>query len=194
MSDITNRDLVELKRLAEDGRRLTLPGWEFALLWGTLVVLADTLSYAALRGTIVLPITAVWIAFIVLGWAGSMILGARLRRDPRAPALANRLTAATWISVGCGITACFVGVLVSNQVPGQIMVPIAHSGMGIAFGVLGALTGRRWLFLIALGWWTTVVAGFLMLDRVEILLLSAGGAMFLLVLPALALARAARDA
>lgn len=192
MSPVTNSDLADLKRLAEDGRRVTLPGTEFAILWGLLVVLASGLTYLAIGGAVALPVWSIWTGFIVLGWAGSMILGRRLGRNPKAPALANRLLAAIWIATGAGITACYIGIVMSGGVYGQLMIPISHAALGTAFAVIANLSRERWLYGVALAWWASVIAAFQLLDRIEVLLLTSGAALVLLVLPALVLARKAR--
>jgi hypothetical protein len=193
MSDITQRDIEELKRLAEDGRKLTLPGWQYFVLWGLAMAAASFATYAVLRGWATLPIHYIWIAAIGGAWVGSLILGFALRHDPRGCALVNRVAGAIWIGSGLAISVIFVGLVLTGAAAGTIMVPVAHAVSGAAFGILGALARIRWLYVVALALWASSIASFYIIRTPELALLSAAMAL-LLGAVGLALARHARGA
>jgi hypothetical protein len=194
MSDITQRDIEELRRLAEDGRKLTLPGSQFFILWGLVITAASLATYAVFRQWVDLPIHYIWIAALSLAWLGSIVMGFAMRNDPRGFALVNRMTGAIWIANGIGITVVFVGLLASGAAGGNVMVPIAFASSGAAFAIMGALSRIRWLYGVALGMWAASIGAFYLLRTPELALLSAGAAFVLCVGPGLLLARHARRA
>jgi hypothetical protein len=193
MSDITQHDIAELERLAEDGRRLTLPGWQYFVVWGLTMAAASFATYGVLRGWADIPIHYIWIAAIAGAWVISFVLGFAMRNDPRGHALVNRISAAIWIGSGLAISVVFAGLVLTGAGPGYIMVPVAHAVCGAAFGVLGALARIRWLYLVALALWASSIGSFYIIRTPELALLSAGMAL-LLCLVGLALARHARTA
>jgi hypothetical protein len=194
MSDITQRDIEELRRLAEDGRKLTLPGSQFFILWGLVIAAASFATYAVLRQWLDLPIHYIWIGTLALAWLGSFVLGFSMRHDPRGHVLVNRMTGAIWIANGIGITVVFIGLLASGAAGGNVMVPVAFAASGTAFAVMGALARLRWLYVAALGLWASAIAACFLLRTPEVALLSAGAALVFCVGPGMLLARHARRA
>lgn len=148
-------DLAYLKSLAEAGANAPLIGGRYLLVWGGLSVIATIAHGLVLTGTLPLEppyIGVIWMIYGVVGGAASAFLGRGLAGKPGAMSTANRVSRAAWTSVGLGIFAyvlalvLWVSVFQAPVLLFDSILTIAFFGYGFAFSVTASLSGRRWLY------------------------------------------------
>lgn len=148
-----HEDLAAIRRLMEESQAAAADDGRHFLLWGTLTALGLLGTYAGLTGAAAIDPRWLWGAVLALGWCGSFWLGLRGARTPRVRTLGGRLLAVIWI--GCGVTLSLIAAagLLGGAVPPQALSGLVSVVIGGAFLASGALTGQRWLRMIAVVWW-----------------------------------------
>lgn len=150
-----HEDLAYLKSLAESGANAPLIGGRYLLLWGGLSVLATIAHGLVLEGTLPLAtrnVGVIWMVYGLVGGVTSAFLGRGLAGKPGARSAANRVSRAAWMTVGIGIFAYVLSLVLWTAVFNTPVVlfdsilTIAFFGYGFAFSVTAALSGLRWLY------------------------------------------------
>lgn len=170
-TESVREDLLAMRRLAEQGGRLTMPGGPYYVLWGIVVGLGFLATWLIGTGTVPLPgwtVGIVWLAVNVVGIGTSVWLGRRESSNPDAVRMTNRIVAVTWMVTGMVLTTFLVATLAAGYLgmnPGRIppwttgiVVPFVIGG---AFAMIALLCRVHWMLFPAGCWWVLGIAGVL---------------------------------
>lgn len=86
-------DINYIKSIAEGGVQTPLIGGRIGLMWGVLIAVVFTMQWAILSQKLNIAaqnLLYVWIAFIVIGGLGSVVLGRNMSSMAGANSVANR--------------------------------------------------------------------------------------------------------
>ncbi|MGP1275155.1 MAG: hypothetical protein ACQRW7_07035 [Caulobacterales bacterium] len=151
-----NADLAYLREMAEAGARAPLLGGRFMAWWGGLTGTVAFTHWLIITGALDLGPQALWplwLGYMVLGSAGSAVLGWSLRNKPGSGSMANRVQRTVWPVIGGMIGLYFAGLVVgmaTGMVPGSLintMMPIAFMAYGAGW-MIDALLSRERLLLV----------------------------------------------
>lgn len=152
-------DLAYLSALARSGEDAPLLGGRFLVWWAGLTSLVILGHWAILMGHAPFGAEALWplwLGYIVIASAGSVILGFTIRNKPGLGAAANRTESAVWQSTGAGIGVIFLGVAAgvqSGMLPDvffNVILPVALAGYGAAWMTVARVARRAGLYAPAL--------------------------------------------
>lgn len=170
-TESVRQDLVAMRRLAEQGGRLTMPGGPYYVVWGVLVGIGFAATY--LIGMKIIPVPGwtiglVWAAVNIAGIAFSIWLGNRQKENPDAVRMTNRIVAVTWIITGVVLSLLFFAILAANylelnpaRLPPWTVGVIVPFIIGGAFAIIALLCRINWMLLPAGLWWVMGIAGVL---------------------------------
>ena len=189
-------DLEEASRIAKAGEDMPLLGSSIGLMWGILITFIFSYQYLILSGRIGVPektLIFAWIAFGIIGGIGSTILGIAADQKPGANSVNNRVESYVWIMFAGSMGALTVGVFLNmlfgggNQTVWNTVLVFVFAGQGIAYGVVAKLTKLRLLHITSFASFTFSSLAFLFVDKVEVYLLAAIGAVVTIIIPNLIL-------
>ena len=189
-------DLEEASRIAKAGEDMPLLGSSIGLMWGILITFIFSYQYLILSGRIGVPektLIFAWIAFGIIGGIGSTILGISADQKPGANSVNNRVESYVWIMFAGSMGALTVGVFLNmlfgggNQTVWNTVLVFVFAGQGIAYGVVAKLTQLRLLHITSFASFTFSSLAFLFVDKVEVYLLAAIGAVVTIIIPNLIL-------
>ena len=189
-------DLEEASRIAKSGEDMPLLGSSIGLMWGILITVVLLYQYLILSGRIGLPemtLFFAWIGFGIIGGIGSTILGRAADRKPGTNSVNNRVESYVWIMFAGSMGALTVGVFLNmlfgggNQTVWNTVLIFVFAGQGIAYGVVAKLTKLRLLHITSFASFTFSSLAFLFVDKLEVYLLAAIGAVVTIIIPNLIL-------
>ena len=189
-------DLEEASRIAKAGEDMPLLGSSIGLMWGILITFIFSYQYLILSGRIGVPektLIFAWIAFGIIGGIGSTILGIAADQKPGANSVNNRVESYVWTMFAGSMGALTVGVFLNmlfgggNQTVWNTVLVFVFAGQGIAYGVVAKLTKLRLLHITSFASFTFSSLAFLFVDKVEVYLLAAIGAVVTIIIPNLIL-------
>jgi hypothetical protein len=156
-------ELAYVRSLAEEGRNTPLVGGRFYLLWGVVIGAAAFVSWLDSIGVIVLNATlelTMWVGAFVLGWALTLLIGARSGPRPGATSMGNKTASSVWFAVGIFMTVFWGGLLIVHDdftrfgVPPyflfNLLFPVAFGLYGVAFFATATAARVSWLKGVAL--------------------------------------------
>lgn len=190
-------DLAYLRALAAEGRSAPLVGGHILITAGVVFGLASLVHWAVAADVLQLPswaYLATWVAAGLIFAAALFGLKGRIRNKPGAQAAVNKAVSAAWMGLGFACFALFVAFYAAAWRTGswQIMnlyAPVILSLYGAAWTVAAQMTGRKWIWIFAIGSFVAAVASaFLIGDPAQYLAYAAS--LFLLAaVPGLITAR-----
>ena len=193
-TEILMADLEEASRIARTGEETPLVGGPIGLMWGVLITLVLGLHYMIINQTIAVPLynlNFLWIAFAVLGGAGSTILGHQADKKPGAYSISNRVEQYVWVMFAAAMGSMAVGVIL-NLVLGNgsytswsFMLVAGFAGQGLAYGVVAKLTGHGWLHFAAFASFTMAAVTMSFYRQNLVYLIAAIGSAVTVILPSL---------
>lgn len=151
-------DLAYLSALARSGEEAPLMGGRFMIWWAGLTSLVILAHWAIITGQAPLGTDALWplwLSYIVIGSAGSVVLGVTVRNKPGLGSAANRTESAVWQSAGAGVGVIFLGVAGGVQaglldpVFFNVILPAALAGYGTAWMTVARVSRRNGLYIPA---------------------------------------------
>jgi hypothetical protein len=169
-------DIAYLRQLAEAGASGLPSGGKHFLVWAIVIATGMGLTYGSVSGLLPIGkdvITYWWAAALVTGWVASFWMGRADAAKPENLRLVNRITTATWIATGIGLTAMWLGLTISGAAHQALMMPIAGAALGVANAVSATVFRLTWLYAVAAAWWVVAFVSFLMIDSIEFILFSA---------------------
>ncbi|MEP3889418.1 MAG: hypothetical protein ABJN69_03065 [Hellea sp.] len=187
-------DLDYVSSIAKDGANSPLLGGRIGLMWGILLTLVFFGQWAILSKTFdVSPnnIGFLWIAFAVIGGAGSAIMGRKIDSKPGANSVANRVETYVWIMFAGYMATLFVGVIlnmfIQNGGPQSFdyLVIAGFAGQGLAYGVVAKLTGLRWIHFASFMSFSSSALCFSLLGTINIYVVASIAAFITVVIPSL---------
>lgn len=197
-NDVTT-DIAYLRELAESGERAPLTGGRFAVLWGTLASLVMLTHWAIVTGRLPLGLESLWVlwlGFIVIGSAGSAVLGMTMSGKPGLGSAGNRVSATVWPAAGAGILLYFIGVTAGTllgllgPVFFNTILPVALLGYGIAWVTIARIAHMKLLMIPGAIALLGMTASVIVVTTAEVYLVAAATVFLSTVLPGLVMMRA----
>ncbi len=188
MDATASSDVAFLRQVIDETRhRLALDATPL-ILFGSAVVAGVVGELVLLEWR--LPLRSLWLWAIVIGvaWCATALLWRRRRRRLGAQTLADRQLGGLW--TGCWSTMCVVGFggALTGQLTGAAITGTLAAMLGAGFFATSVLVDSPPIRWLALGWWVTSVAVYLLPNAAGMALF--GAAMLLLqVVPAWLLQR-----
>jgi hypothetical protein len=155
-------DIAYMRALAADGQRAPLLGGAILAAAG-LIFGAASLAYWALLSDF-LPLPRGWGSFVI--WMGALalffivltVLTRRIGAKPGANSPANKASGAAWSAVGFSIFALALGYFAASWrlQSEELMLTfpsVIFALYGAGWAVASAMTGKKWLWWVALGSW-----------------------------------------
>lgn len=142
-------DLTYLRDMASAGENAPLIGGSIGLMWGVLLTAIFTVQWAILSGAANIDpknLLFFWLAFAIIGGAGSAILGRRMEQKPGARSTANQVDSAIWIMFAGMMGTLFIGVMLSNLLGSStpalfdFIVIAGFAGQGMAYGTVAKIS------------------------------------------------------
>lgn len=154
-NDRVQEDLAALRRMADSGGRLTLPGGEFYILWGIAVGIGFVGTYLIAFGFVPVPpawIAAVWAVVNVAGGIGSYFLARRTVASADSARLANRIVSVVWLVSSVVMASYFLTNVVTGKLHGWMLAATCPFFAAVAFMVIGFLCNLRFMAVAGVGW------------------------------------------
>jgi hypothetical protein len=175
-------DVAYLKQLAEAGASGVPSGGKYFLVWAVAISFGLAMTYGSVTGLIPIDMPGLnfwWGGLLAIGWFVSFLLGRADAAKPEGLRFANRISTATWIATGAGLTAMWLGLAVSGAAHQAIMMPVAAAAIGVGTAVTATVFRLHWLYAVAAAWWFVAFVSFLMLQTAEFILFSAAAVLVL---------------
>lgn len=156
---MTQADLAELRRIAEEGRDLPSLGGRHFLIWGIALPIAGVYHWALTNGVVEAPR---WT--LALCWFGLSAVAALIGRamtkgqqgSPQAETSAHRVERGVWAAAGAGFAIMAIGLLLhaalapddasrSRFAYFSIMAPVTFAIYGIAINASAAAVRAAWM-------------------------------------------------
>jgi hypothetical protein len=141
-ADDARADLAYVRELAESGHRAPLLGGRFLAWWGGLAACAFLVHWMIWTGVLAIDASwlgALWLGFIVVGSAGTWVLGRSVESKPGAGSIGNRAQSAIWPVIG-GCLMVYYLAIVTGAMTGRLdpgffntMLPISFLGYAIGW-------------------------------------------------------------
>jgi len=193
-------DLEEASRIAKAGEDMPLVGGPIGLMWGVLLTGVFAVHYMILERMLDLPdwsFAILWIGFAVFGGLGSAILGRKVEAKPGASSTANVVEQNIWMMFAAAMASLAVGVLLNIVLAGgthdlwTIILIVGFAGQGLAYGVVGKLTGHSWLHFAAFAGFTMAAMTMSFYGQNIIYFIAAIGSVVTIIIPSLLSMKAA---
>lgn len=189
-------DIAFLRGLAQDGRSAPLLGGSMLVAAGGIFGSASVAHWLVASGRIVaspwaLPL--IWLAALAV-FLG-VIIPIRRRLSPtKAQTGANRATGIAWQGVGWTIFTLWAAIAIvcwrTHSAIALLLLPsIVLALYGLAWMVAAAMTGKRWIWLTAIGSYAGAVVVAMFAVTPWVFLVFAAALMLLAVAPGVALMR-----
>lgn len=191
-------DLAYLREMAEAGQNAPYLGGRFALWWGALACAVLIGHWAIMSDALAIGpnwLWWLWLGFVVIGSAGSALLGMGLRGKPGRGSPGNRAGAAVWQSVGLVIFTYFLGVTAGvllgrlSPVFFNTILPVALLGYACAWLTTAMMTRSVTLAVPGLFALAGGFASIVFVAIAEVYLIAAGAVLLSTVLPGLVMMR-----
>ena len=189
-------DIAFLRGLAQDGRSAPLLGGSMLVAAGAIFGLASVAHWLVASGQIVaspwaLPV--IWLAALAV-FLG-VIIPIRRRLSPmKTQTGANRATGMAWQGVGWTIFTLWAAIAIvcwrTHSAIALLLLPsIVLALYGLAWMVAAAMTGKRWIWLTAIGSYAGAVVVAVFAVTPWVFLVFAAALVLLAVVPGVALMR-----
>ncbi|NVJ99529.1 MAG: hypothetical protein HWE25_15360 [Alphaproteobacteria bacterium] len=182
-------DLALIREMMEAGKRRVAFNGTHLVIWGSVLMAGFFAQFLAVKGVMPLPMLAIWVPVLVIGWACEFLLfrGEAEPSEKNLPILAH---ATSWIAVGMGTMIYFGISMVFDTFEPKAITLLTTAMIGAAFFVTAAMTGVKWLNMVAAGWWGLMAyVAHLKIYDAEMLLVMAVATGLLLSLPGFLLRR-----
>lgn len=191
-------DIAFMRALAAEGQRTPMLGGAIMAAAGVIFALASLACWAFTEG--ILRLDQTWGSMII--WMGALgvflitltVVSLRIGRKPGASSPTNKATGAAWMGVGISIFAMGVsygmaGVRLQSEEVIMTFPSVIFALYGAGWAVASAMTGKKWLWYVALGSWAVApVLAFFAGDSTQYLIYAAA-LLLLMSLPGAVLLR-----
>lgn len=155
-------DIAFMRALAAEGQRTPMLGGAIMAAAGLIFAVASLLFWAMITGLLNLPRDwgsfGIWMGALALFLITLTLINRRIGGKPGASSPTNKATGAAWSGVGFAIFAMGVSYatagwrLQSEDV--MVTFPsVIFALYGAGWAVASAMTGKKWLWWVALGSW-----------------------------------------
>ncbi len=193
MSTDPREDLAYIRQVMEQTRRYTQLSGNYLIAWGVLVSIGLACNGVVEQTGTRLPLAAIWLGLIALGWGYSFWNNRREARRAPVSGYAAHVVSRLWIACGAAMTTAFLVGGWSGALAGAASGGLSALFIGIGVFMTGVLGGMAWFRNLAFGWWAGAIGMFLW-HGTAALWLSLALLIALLVVPGIILNRQARQA
>lgn len=183
-------ELALIEAMMEKGRRAAALDGRHLVIWGLLIGIALSAQYfAEVRDWAPSARLWLWQPAVVVGFVVSMFLGRRAAGRRTANPV-SRAYVAAFAAAGLTIGVFLIANGAGRQPQSLAALLVVAGALASAFFVLAIVTGLRWMWMPATGWWG-LLAWFAWAGRLaptDFLVLAAA-ALLLLALPGVKLMR-----
>lgn len=185
-------DLEYASALAKEGENAPLVGGPIGLMWGILLTLTFFIQWGVLSGTFGVSqdkLIYLWLAFAIIGGAGSTILGRRVAQQPGANSTANRVEQYVWIMFSGMMATLFIGAVLNMLLSGgsyklfDLILIVGFAGQGLAYGVVAKMSKITILHAASFAGFTASALCFAFYGDVTIYLIGAIATLFTIIAP-----------
>lgn len=155
-------DIAFMRALAAEGQRTPLLGGAIMAAAGVIFGVASLLYWAMTTGLLDLPHDwgsfGIWMGALAIFLITLTVVSRRIGGKPGAGSPANKASGAAWSAVGFAIFAMGVSYAVAGTrlQSEEVMVTfpsVIFALYGAGWAVASAMTGKKWLWWVALGSW-----------------------------------------
>ncbi len=190
-------DLSYLKALAAEGRQGPLLGGAILAFAGVVFSLASVGHWAIVTDLVRAGpwgLTAMWVAAMMVFFAGFQVLKRRVRTKPGAFTPGNRAMGMVWGSAGIAAFVMWIAFMLYGWRTGAWSVmglfpSVILALYGAGWAVAAVLSDRKWIRFVSIGAYAAAVGVALLIGRQEQYLAYAAALLALLTAPGLALLR-----
>ncbi|HAP36082.1 MAG TPA: hypothetical protein DCQ28_09125 [Bacteroidetes bacterium] len=154
MEEIEARDeLVFIKKVIEDSRRMIVYDGNDFIVWGILVAVGMIAMYVNIVFQYYLSPLLLWGILIGMGWVYSLIRGFVVHRRSHERTFAGKVISSVWLS--CGIVMTLIGFALPalGVIKGWEIMPLIALVTGIAYYITSIVITEKWVRYSAYGWW-----------------------------------------
>lgn len=190
-------DIAYMRAMADEGRNAPLLNGPIMVAAGIIFGAASVAQWAIVTGVLdVSPWTQLWV-WVGAGLAFAIALFTLIRRQSRRPgagSAGNKAVGAAWSGVGFGIFAMWLAFMAVGVSSGdweimRSMPIVVAAAYGTAWIVAAAMSGLKWMNLIAWASYAGAVLLGFVIGSPAIFLVYAGLLVVVALLPGLALMR-----
>ena len=187
-------DIDYIKSVAEGGEQAPLVGGRIGLMWGVLMAVMFFVQWGILSKTFNIDpqnLAYFWIAFAVIGSVGSMVLGKKVSKLSGANSVSNRVDNYVWVMFSAMMASLFIGIILKMSLAGgthqlfDLMLPIGFAGQGLDYGLIGHISGQKWMRAVAVLNFIVSAICFIAFGAVHIYLIGAVGIVLTVIIPSL---------
>jgi len=191
-------DIAFMRALAAEGQRTPLLGGRILAAAGLIFALASIAYWAMIVEIIDLPhgwgSFGIWMGALALFLVVLTILNRGIARKPGAGSPTNRASGTAWMAVGLSILAMAIsyaatGYKLQSELVMATFPSVIFALYGAGWAVAAAMTGKRWLWGVAIGSWLMAPVLGWFADGPEQYLAYAAALVLLTFLPGLVLTR-----
>ncbi len=145
-------DIDWIKQIAEEGKKSSVVGGIIGIWWGVISFIMMIVHWAVLTEKLNFSIKNIgwfWLAYLVIGTIGTVILSNKLRQKPGFNSLNSQIAGTIWMFVGIGIVTFLVGSFIATfyfNAPYWLfnaILPVALICYGIAIGLIAQISSNR---------------------------------------------------
>lgn len=180
------QELAFIKKVMEDSRRIICDDGKSFIFWGILISIGMLVTYLKIAMDWGVHLGWFWPVLIGFGWIVTIYVEVRADKKRSSKTFAAKILGSVWISCGIAMTILgFVGSI-SGAYNGVFISPLISVVLGIGYLLTGVIYGKRWVSLLAIGWWFGALFMFY-LQNLETLLIMTGMMIFLQTIPGIML-------
>jgi len=156
------QELEYIKKIMQDSRKIILDDGRGFIFWGVLIIVGLSVTYFSVIYKWHPPVlNYLWPFLIGFGWIYTLIIEFNRMKRARVKTFAGQILGTLWFSVGVSATIFgFVGSM-SGAYDGVYISAVISVVLGIAYALSGVLYGKKWISLLAFGWWIGAITIFL---------------------------------
>ena len=187
-------DLKYARDLAQEGVNTPLVGGRIGLMWGILLAIVFFAQWAVLSKVLTIPVSNLiyfWIAFAVIGGAGTALLGRKAAEMEGAHSVGNKVDGTVWGMFSLMMGTLFLGVLLNVALNSgsptlfSVMLPVGFAGQALAYGLVARISKIRWMNLAMLANCLCSIICFVFYGSVTVYLIGSIGVILTVVIPSL---------
>jgi len=180
------QELAFIKKVMEDSRRIICDDGKSFIFWGILISIGMLVTYLKIAMDWGVNLGWFWPVLISFGWIVTIYVEIRADKKRSSKTFAAKILGSVWISCGIAMTILgFVGSI-TGAYNGVFISPLISVVLGIGYLLTGVIQGKRWVSLLAIGWWSGALLMFY-LQNLETLLIMTGMMIFLQTIPGMIL-------
>lgn len=191
-------DIAFMRALAAEGQRTPLLGGAILAAAGLIFAAASLAYWALLNGILQLPrgwgSFAIWMGALAVFFLVLTMINRRISSKPGALSPTNKASGAAWSAIGfsifaLGLSYAAAGARLQSEEIMSTFPSVIFALYGAGWAVGSAMTGKKWLWWVALGSWAMAPVLGWFATTPEQYLIYAAGLILLTFLPGVVLMR-----